>query len=158
MMKTAPTRKRGGFTFVELLVAMTIMGILAGLAIPNITTIILRARAVDVSADLEVVAIAARSYNADLHSWPSEAAAGTIPGELVPFLPAGFSFDQDGYQLDFENWNLPGGLPGDPSTRTLIGVSVVAADAALGNAVLEHLGANVIMSVGNTHTVIIDRN
>ena len=48
---------RAGFTFVELLVAMTIMAVLAGLAIPNITTVILRARAVELSADMDVVAV-----------------------------------------------------------------------------------------------------
>ena len=55
-------------------------------------------------------------------------------------------------------WSLPSGLPGDPSTRTLIGVSVTTVDAQLGNAVAEFLGAAIVFSVGNTHTIVIDRS
>jgi hypothetical protein len=81
-----------------------------------------------------------------------------VPPELVQYLPDNYSFLRDGYQLDFENWNLPGGLPGDPGTRTLIGVSIVVDDPNLGGALSELLGSAIIFSVGNTHTVVIDRS
>lgn len=154
---TRPTG-RDGFTLVELLVTVAIVGILAGLAIPNMRPMLLRARAAEVAGDLEVVRVAAASYNAENHTWPAEASAGEVPGGLADFLPEGFTFDRDGYTLDFENWSLPGGLPGDPSTRTLIGVSVVTEDANLGNALVELLGSGILFSVDDTHTVAIDRS
>lgn len=150
--------RRGGFTLVELLVVAAIVGILAGLAIPNLRTVLLRARATELAGDLEVVRTAVLNYMGNQHSWPSEAGSGQIPGGLEEYLPDNYSFTRNGYDLDFENWSLPGGLPGDPSTRTLIGVSVVVTDPQLGNALVELLGNAIVFSSGNTHTVVIDRS
>ncbi len=154
----APDPRRGGFTLVELLVTAAIVGILAGLAIPNMKTILLRARATELAGDMDVVRVATQNYNGSTHTWPAETSAGTVPPELTPFLPDGYSFMRDGYELDYENWSLPGGLPGDPGTHTLIGISVVVADPNLGNALVELLGKAIVFSVGSTHTVVIDRS
>ena len=153
-----PTDGRAGFTLVELLVTLAVVGILAGLAIPNLRTAILRSRAAQVYGDTEVVKVAAVNYHADNNTWPAESPLGSVPSGLVPYLPDEFTFGRDGYQLDFENWTLPGGLPGDPSTRTLVGVSVNTDDEALGNAFVEFMGGRVVFSVGNSHTIVIDRS
>ncbi len=150
--------RRGGFTLVELLVAVAIVGILAGLAIPNLKNMIQRARAADVAGTMNVVKVAALNYNADKHGWPPESALGVVPPGLVSYLPANFSFKRDGYTLDYENWSLPGGLPGDPNTHTLIGVSVQTKDPQLGNALLELLGSAIVFDVNNTYTIVIDRS
>lgn len=150
--------RRGGFTLVELLVVAAIVGILAGLAIPNLRTVLLRARATELAGDMEVVRTAALSYNGDHHSWPAETGPGAIPSGLAEYLPDNYSFRRNGYQLDFENWSLPGGLPGDPSTHTLIGVSVVVEDPNLSGALVEFLGSAIVFSAGTTHTVVIDRS
>ena len=150
--------RKGGFTLIELMVAASIVGILAGLAIPNLRTMIYRARATEVAADMEVIRVAALSYNADALAWPAESALGDVPSELSGYLPDGFAFTGNGYTLDFENWSLPGGLPGDPGTTTLIGVSVAADDDDLGNAIAEFLGGAIVFSVSNTHTIVIDRS
>ena len=42
---TRVDRKRGGFSLIEMLVAVSIVGILAGLAIPNMRNVTFRARA-----------------------------------------------------------------------------------------------------------------
>ena len=150
--------RRGGFTLVELLVVAAIVGILAGLAIPNLRTVLMRARATELAGDMDVVRTAVLSYNGDHHTWPAESAAGAIPSGLAEYLPDNYSFQRNGYQLDFENWSLPGGLPGDPSTHTLIGVSGVVEDLTLSNALMEFLGSAIVFTVGNTHTVVIDRS
>jgi type II secretory pathway pseudopilin PulG len=137
---------------------MAVVGILAGLALPNLRTVLMRARATELAGDMDVVRVATLSYNAELLSWPSESAAGNVPAGLAPYLPDGFPFAREGYQLDFENWSIPGGLPGDPGTQRLIGVSVVVPDEALGNALLELLGDAIVVSVGGTHTILIDRS
>ena len=150
--------RRGGFSLVELLMAVSIVGILAGLAIPNMRNMTFRARATTVAADIEVLRVATLNYNGDMHGWPADAAPGVLPPELSGFLPEGFSFDGNGYQLDFENLPFPGGLPGDPSTTQLIGAAVTSTDERLHNAIAELLGGNIVASVGNTHTVVIDRS
>ena len=81
-----------------------------------------------------------------------------IPAELEDYLPQGFTFSGDGYQLDFESWSLPGGLPGDPNTTILIGVSVVAVEDDLGSAIAEFLAGAIVFSVANTHMIVIDRS
>jgi len=145
---------RAGFTLVELLVVVAIVGILAGLAIPNMRTVLMRARATEVAADMDVVRVATLQYNADRNGWPPEVGAGVVPGGLEDFLPAGFTFQGNGYELDYERWDVPGGLPGDPSTTTLI---VTTDTVDLANAIAQFLGGSILFSVGNTHTIVIDR-
>jgi len=148
--------KRGGFSMIELLVAVSIVGILAGLAIPNMRNVTFRARATAVFGDLNTVRQATLDYNADQNAWPPNEASGDIPAGMVPYLPEGFSFQGDGYELDFENLTLAFGLPGDPSVTRMVGAAVTATDDALSNAIAEVLGGAIISSVGNTHTVVFD--
>ena len=147
---------RGGFTLVELLVTVSIVGILAGLAIPNMRNMTFRARATSVAGDLEALSVAVVSYNGNAHAWPAEVPSGVVPPELTGFLPEGFSFQGAGYEIDFENLPLPLGLPGDPNVTLLIGASVTAPDDRLSNGIIELIGNRIIYSVGITHTFVID--
>jgi prepilin-type N-terminal cleavage/methylation domain-containing protein len=153
-----PDAGRGGFSLIELLMAISIVGILVGLAIPNLQTMTFRARATSVAADLDVIRVSALNFNADRSAWPAEAGPGVVPPGLVAFLPEGFSFEREGYQLDYENLSFPGGLPGDPTTTQLIGAAVTAPDDRLSRAIVEILGGSIVASAGNTHTVVIDRS
>lgn len=150
--------RRGGFSLIELLMAVSIVGILAGLAIPNIRTVQYRARAAEVAGDVEVVRVAAVSYNGDMHVWPADEVTGTVPAALSGYLPDGFSMQGNGYELKFENYNIPGGLPFDPATTRLIGVTVTADTQELSNAIYELLGGSIIASAGTAHTFLIDRS
>lgn len=148
--------KRGGFSLIELLVAMSIVGILAGLAIPNMRNVTFRARATAVFGDLNVIRQATLDYNADANAWPAEVASGVIPPELNGYLPDGFTFDGEGYELDFENITLPSGLPYDPSVTRMVGTTITVTDNALNNAIIEALGGTIVFSVGNSHTVVFE--
>ena len=154
----AISSRRGGFSLIELLMAVSIVGILAGLAIPNLQNMTYRARATSVAADLEVVRVATVNYNGDAHTWPATAGLGTVPTELNGYLPEGFSFVGDGYQLQFSNQAFPSGLPGDPTTTQLVFVSVTVDRDELSNAIVELLGGALVFSGGNTHSVVIDRS
>jgi len=150
--------RRAGFSLIELLMTLSIVGILAGLAIPNLRSMTFRARATEVAGDLEVVRVATLNYNGSQHQWPADAAQGIVPPELVNDLPAGFTFQGNGYELKYERFNFPGGLPGDPTTTQLIAISVTADIDELSNAVVELLGGSLVLSVGRKHSVVIDRS
>lgn len=138
--------------------AVSIVGLLAGLAIPNLQGMTYRARATEVAADLEVVRVATLQFNADRFLWPAEVGSGVVPPELEGgFLPEGFSFAGNGYELDYERLS-PVVIPGDPTTNQIIGVAVTAENDELSNAVIELLGGSILFSVGRRHTVVIDRS
>lgn len=149
--------RRAGFTLVELLLTVAIVGILAQIAIPNYRALTLKARAVDAMADVEVVTQAARGYQGDLHRWPSETPTGSVPPGMARYLPDGFSFTADDFTLDWENLSIPGGLPGDPGTTRILGVAVVTGNTELGQALVEVFGDSGWYIVGDSYVRIIDR-
>jgi len=77
-----------------------------------------------------------------------------VPPELQEKLGEGFSFDRDHHQLDWENWVLPQGIPGDPTVRALIGISITTPDRSLGQALLNLIPLNSKFSLGETYTFI----
>jgi prepilin-type N-terminal cleavage/methylation domain-containing protein len=147
------TRRRSGFTIVELLTVMIVLGVLAGIAVFKYIDLRHRARAAQVSGDLHAVRIAAYGAMYETGSWPSEAGAGTVPAGLVPYLPANFSFVKPEYTLDWENFSPPGGGPAQPYQ---VGVVVSAADAKLQRTLEQVLGTQQpFVSQGGTLTFII---
>ena len=86
--------------------------------------------------------------------WPADVVAGVVPPELRPSLPPGFSFERDGYQLDWENWALPEGMPGDSTVRRLVGVSVTTSDRSLGLALMDMIPQSAKFTLGETYTFI----
>lgn len=148
---------QGGFTLIELLLVVVIIGILAQIAIPNYRALTVKARAASLVADIDVVEQAARSYQADLHSWPSDSPTGAVPPGMAPYLPQGFSFAGEDFELDWENMGVPGGLPGSPGVSRLLGVGVVTGNTELGEALVELLGDTGWYLIGNRYIRIIDR-
>ena len=147
-----------GFSLIELLTVMVVIGILAVIAIPNFHAVTVKARAIDVVGDIEVIEQAARNYQADFITWPAEVGAGTIPAGLAPYLPAGFSFTAgEGFVLDWEAMAVPGGLPNDPGTTQIYGVGVITSETDLADALVAVLGETSWLIVGSTYIRIIDR-
>ncbi len=123
---------RKGVTLIELLVVVLIVSILAAIAQPQLTRVIVKARAADAISDMQVVRVAVYNYQSDQQAWPSDVAQGIVPPGLDVYLPGNFGLVKDDYTLDFDNW---GGSP------FMIGVTLVTSDSSLGRTALEMLGS-----------------
>jgi prepilin-type N-terminal cleavage/methylation domain-containing protein len=147
------SRGRHGFTIIELMMVMIVMGLLAGLAVLKYVDMRHRARAAQVAADLESVRLAAYGAWYEHNAWPNEAGPGQVPADLVSYLPQNFSFVKPEYSLDWENFVPPGG---GPSGGMQLGVVVTAATPRLQKTLEQTLGNRLpFVSVGGTITFII---
>lgn len=150
--------ERHGFTMVEVLTVTLIMGTLLRISVPDFHAVLVKARAAAVAGDFEVVRVAVLNYHEKYLRWPDDGYPGQVPQGLAEFLPDNFSFRRAGYQLDWENWTLPDGLPQDPHIATLLGISIVTQDRELGDAVVKLLGAaRAHYTLGDTYTFVIER-
>lgn len=148
---------RGGFTLIELMLVVVIIGILAQIAIPNMQAVRTKARAVDVMANIRVIENAAENYIGDEHTFPDDASTGQMPPGLGEYMPDGFSWSREDYELDWENISVPGGLPGDPSTSRIVGVAVVTDNDELASALTDLFGENNWFVYGNSYVRILER-
>lgn len=143
-------RTRRGFSYVELLVALTVIGIITRIAVPRMWEVRKRAQSRSAVADVRVIRDALLSHQTDRGAFPGEAPAGTIPSGLQSFLPAGFAFTRDDYTLNYEYWAASGPSP------AMIGVAVETNDSTLANEVRK-LGASGLphLLVGNRTIFIL---
>ena len=145
--------RRRGFTFIEVLVVMIVLSILATLAILKYIDLKHRALSASATGDLQAVRLAAYSSWYEHSTWPGEASAGTVPATLVQYLPAGFTFSKPEYTLDWDNFVPPNG---GPSGSMQLGVVVSSGNARLMKALQDNLGSKApFVVVGNTLTFII---
>lgn len=90
-MYASPVSKpssRSGFTLVELVVVVLIMGIIASVALPKMATSTNTAKTNSAKQSLAVVRDAIELYRADTGSYPADAA--TLPTLLKPYLKGPF--------------------------------------------------------------------
>ena len=138
----------------ETITVLLLLSIIVRIAIPQVQDILTRARAREVRATFSAVEGAANRLSLENIPWPPDAAAGVVPPVLAEKLPEGFSFDRGRYQLDWENWTLPEGTPGDSTVLGLIGISITTSDRSLGLALMELIPVNAKFALGETYTFI----
>lgn len=138
-------REERGFTLVELAVVVLIVSILAALAQPHYNHMRTRAKAAQVISDMDAVRQAVIQYQGLNHAWPPETVAGVIPPGLEIHLQDGYSFNQPGYTVDFDNW---GGTP------FVVGVTVVTADSLLGGMMMQIMGN--MWNSGDRYSMVIE--
>jgi len=83
---------RAGFTLIELLMVVVVVGILAGVAMPNLMEAVYRADASRVASDARTVNLAVRTYIEDTGSLPEGAGWGKVPPQLQSYLPEAMPF------------------------------------------------------------------
>ncbi|MGH7694333.1 MAG: type II secretion system protein [Gemmatimonadaceae bacterium] len=141
-------RLRRGFTIIELLAVLAIIGILARYGIPRFWEIRRRATAASIVGDMQTIRDAALNYYQDGDVWPPDYAAGVTPAELVKYLPNQFDFTRRGNMLDYERWTI--------GSTSVIGVGLVTSDPNLGPAVENIMGRSMVaFSSGSSYTFLL---
>jgi prepilin-type N-terminal cleavage/methylation domain-containing protein len=140
----------GGWTLVEVLTVMVIISVLAGIAMPRIQSVVLKAKAAEVVGDMNVIKVAVFNYQADNNDWPRDVGRGSTPGGLGEYLPSGFDFRKDDYTLDYDNWS------GRIGSKFNVGITVITGSEELRLAVMEMLGSNIWSDGQSEVTWIID--
>ena len=87
---------RGGFSLVEMLIVVVVVGILGTIALPELNEAVNRARASAIMADVNTVRLAAHEAMAANGAFPSQAGWGVVPPAMRPFLHENFSFNKGG--------------------------------------------------------------
>lgn len=146
-------RDRRGFTFIELLIVVAVMAILAGLATLKYIDLRHRALSAQVIGDLEAIRLAAYTGFYDTGTWAPDAGAGIKPPALDAYLSRSFTFSKPDYTLDWENFVPP---DGGPSGGMQIGVVVSASNPRLARTLAQSLGEKAPFIVaGTTLTYVI---
>ena len=125
-------RRRLGFTLIELMITVTIVGLLARIAIPRVNSFRLKARAARIVSDLEVIRGAAFAVMADSSRWPEGEAVGTVPAIMSPYLSSSVSFNPEvGVSYAWRLTGMPDGDPGQATAGATMGMGVQVTDDAL---------------------------
>ena len=123
--------KRRGFTLIEMLNVVIIVGILAGLAVPKVREARRRAESAAIVGDLNTIRVAALGYFGDANVYPATAAAGVVPPVFVKYLPGKFDFKgSNGTKYRWMRWGTAaGGLSGKAAAGAgIIGLTVTSTD------------------------------
>ncbi|MEM7810935.1 MAG: prepilin-type N-terminal cleavage/methylation domain-containing protein [Planctomycetota bacterium] len=81
-------RRRAGFTLVELIVVVAVLGLLAAVAMPKFSGVADESRRSAFAAQLGTFVDALETYHAEHGSWPSDSPTRQMPSELSPYLNA----------------------------------------------------------------------
>jgi prepilin-type N-terminal cleavage/methylation domain-containing protein len=81
-----------GFTLIELLLVMVILGILAGLALPSLSSAIAKADAAKVVSDARNINVALQAYLESGGTMPRSSRWGQAPEGLEDHLPENMTF------------------------------------------------------------------
>ena len=138
----------------DVLLTLSVLALAGALAYPQVRRWDLRSDVEQAVAAVQAVADATGEFRSGAGVWPDAPGPGQTPEGLDRYLPEGFSFDQDGYQLALHIWEAPGeGPPGAP-IGSLAGVSVRSADPRVLAGLLDRFGADRSFLFDGTWTLV----
>ncbi|NDV63264.1 prepilin-type N-terminal cleavage/methylation domain-containing protein [Puniceicoccales bacterium CK1056] len=100
-MKFQIPRKKSGFTLVETMITVTIIGLLTSVSVPAVMSAKDRALAVSLANDFRTYAAAFEIYALEEGSWPADGLPGSIPAGMEDQLP---KFAETTYQNGKWDW------------------------------------------------------
>jgi len=103
-----------GFSLIELLIVVAVIGLISAIAIPNLITVIQRARQTRSMADLKTIGRAVSLYSQDCSYYPIETSLGSVEN---------LRSSLQGYMGDFkatDGWGRPFMYISDGRNYTLI--------------------------------------
>lgn len=86
--KAGTARRRRGFTLVEIMVAVVIIGLLAAMAVPAFQRVRERSQATRMVNDLRQYADAYQRYALENGAWPPVGGVASAPAGMEAYLPA----------------------------------------------------------------------
>lgn len=147
---------RAGVTIIELLTVIVVIGILANVALPLYRNVTERADAAKITSDYHAVKVAAFSYFSQHNTFPPSGSAGTVPPELVPFLPEGFRFTYGDATYRWHRWALPSGAPGGGTQQWILGFTVASPNPFILRALENQFQGTITQATGGQLTMIMD--
>ena len=107
-------RNQKGFTLIELMIVVVIIGILAAIAIPNFIAMQNRAKEGSTKANMHTLQLAAEDYGVAYDGVYANAVAGLIDVRL----PATYKNPFDGSTGANNAWETRGSMGGNPATKS----------------------------------------
>ena len=85
------TRRHAGFTLVEIMVVVVIIGLLCAIALPGFRMLTMRAKASAFQNDIRAITGVYSTYSLQNGRWPAEVSVGEVPAELADALPKNYA-------------------------------------------------------------------
>ncbi|MEM8546479.1 MAG: type II secretion system protein [Cyanobacteria bacterium P01_H01_bin.119] len=101
-MTTSNKRTQAGFTLIELMIVMVILGILAAIALPTFASMTRRARYSEARLQLNAAAKQIQLYRLEHGSYPPDTNSGVAPAGVIEW-PTDAPFDS---KYDYDHWGI----------------------------------------------------
>ncbi len=134
-----------GFSLVETIIAVMIIGLLIAIALPALTKARQRSLATQLSNNFRVYAAAFQVYATEHGEWPSDTAPGETPAELAGQLPHFSEKTKQGGVWDWDN-GVAGKSAGislhknDLEPAVILGIDALMDDGNLGTGQFQNKG------------------